>query len=92
MDMPAQIDMEWKLSSFPSLASEYDPDVLRLFGLHDQNAVRLTARGALQRNGEAAVAIVINATGHIKEFDPDLLRLALCRLRSPWPSVLSAGA
>ena len=32
--------------------------------------VRLTARGALQRNGEAAAAIVINATGHIKEFDP----------------------
>ena len=70
MDMPAQIDMGMEALELSFTLAEYDPDVLRLFGLHDQNAVRLTARGALQRNGEAAVAIVINATGHIKEFDP----------------------
>ena len=70
MDMPAQIDMGMEALELSFTLAEYDPDVLRLFGLHDQNAVRLTARGALQRNGEAAAAIVINGTGHIKEFDP----------------------
>ena len=30
----------------------------------------LGARGAMQANGEAAVSIVLNVTGHIKEFDP----------------------
>ena len=85
MDMPAQIDMGMEALELSFTLAEYDPDVLRLFGLHDQNAVRLTARGALQRNGEAAVAIVINATGHIKEFDPGSFEAgALPRLRSPW--------
>jgi len=69
MDMPAQIDMGMEALELSFQLAEYDPDVLKLFGLHDQNAVRITARGALQRNGEGAVPIVVNATGHIKEFD-----------------------
>lgn len=70
MDMPAQLDMGMDALELSFTLAEYDPDVLALFGLHDQNFVRITARGALQRNGEAATPIVVNATGSIKEFDP----------------------
>ena len=54
--------------------AEYDPEVIKLFGLYDQNAVQATIRGALQRNGDtAAVSLVANFTGHIKNFDPGSL-------------------
>lgn len=70
LDVPAEIDMGMEALELSFTLAEYDPDVLNQFGLIDQNAVRVTARGALMRNGENAVSIVMNATGHIKEYDP----------------------
>lgn len=70
MDVPAEIDMgQEKLESSFELF-EYDPQVLRLWGLADGASTQFTARGALRRDGEAAVPMVVNMTGVIKEFDP----------------------
>ena len=70
MDAPAQIDMGMEALELSFTLAEYDPAVLRQFGLLDQNAVQVAIRGALVDNGTAATAIVCNATGHFKEFDP----------------------
>ena len=70
MDTPAQIDTGMEALEASFTLAEYDPEVLQLFGLTIQNAVRLVARGALQRNGEAAVPITVTMNGHVKEFDP----------------------
>lgn len=70
MDVPAQIDMGMEALEFEFVLAEYDPEVLKLFGLVNQNAVQCTIRGALMANGENATPIVYNLTGHIKEHDP----------------------
>lgn len=70
LDAPAEIDMGMEALEMSFTLAEYDPDTIAQFGLLDQNAVRVTARGAMMRNGEAAVSIVVNGTGHIKEYDP----------------------
>lgn len=70
MDAPAEIDMGMEALELSFTLAEYDPAVLRQFGLLNQNAVRVAIRGALMANGESATAIVCNATGHFKEFDP----------------------
>lgn len=70
MDVPAQIDMGMEALEFEFVLAEYDPEVLKLFGLVNQNALQCTIRGALMANGEAATPIVYNLTGHIKEHDP----------------------
>ena len=71
LDAPAEIDMGMEAlnASFP--LAEYDLDVIKRFGLYNQNDVEVTARGALQRNGDTdAVAIEVNLTGSITNFDP----------------------
>lgn len=70
MDAPAQIDMGMEALELSFTLAEYDPAVLRQFGLLNQNAVQVAIRGALMANGEAATPIVCNGTGHFKEFDP----------------------
>tara|TARA_X000001036_G_C20322160_1_gene660942 strand:- start:112 stop:618 length:507 start_codon:yes stop_codon:yes gene_type:complete len=70
MDAPAQIDTGMEALECSFTLAEYEPEVLKLFGLTDQAAVNLVARGALQRNGEAAVPMAATMGGHIKEFDP----------------------
>ena len=70
MDAPVELDMGMdKLeTSFELL--EYDPNILSLYGLADGAATQVTARGALRRDGEAAVAMIVNMTGVVKELDP----------------------
>lgn len=70
MDLPAQIDMGMEALDMEFVLAEYDPEVLKLFGLVNQNQVRATIRGAMMANGEEATSIVYNVTGHIKEHDP----------------------
>lgn len=71
LDAPIAIDMGMEALTAEFTLAEYDPDALKVFGLYDQNAVQLTARGALQRNGDTdAVAVVCNMTGSISSFDP----------------------
>lgn len=74
LDAPIAIDMGMEALTSSFTLAEYDPEVLKLFGLYDQNAVDLTVRGALQRNGDQdAVALVVNLTGSISQFDPGSL-------------------
>ena len=71
LDVPVEIDMGMEALEAEFTLAEYDPEVLKLWGLYDQMAVQLTARGAIQRNGDAdAVSVVVNLTGHFKTFDP----------------------
>ena len=70
MDAPAEIDMGMEALNLGFTLAEYDVSVLRQFGLIDQNGVQATLRGAMMANGEDATPIVVNATGHFKEFDP----------------------
>lgn len=74
LDAPVEIDQGMSALEAEFTLAEYDPEVIKLFGLYDQNAVQATVRGALQRNGDtAAVSLVANFTGHIKNFDPGSL-------------------
>lgn len=69
-DAPVQIDTGMEALEASFTLAEYDPEVIKLFGLTVQDSAKLVARGALQRNGEAAVPITVTMDGHIKEFDP----------------------
>ena len=73
LDVPVAIDMGIEALTCSFTLAEYDTDVLKLVGLYDQNAVSLTARGALQRGSEDAVAMICNLTGSITSFDPGSL-------------------
>ena len=49
--------------------SDYDPEVFKLFGLLDRQDTPVTVRGAIQRQGETAQAVVIALRGGWKEID-----------------------
>ena len=70
MDAPVALDMGMEALEAEFTLAEYDPKVLKLFGLLDQNQVKLKARGALQTNGEAAISIVVTMDGSLTSFDP----------------------
>jgi len=70
MDAPVDIDMGMEKLETTFELFDYDENILALYGLADGAATQLTARGALRRDGEAAVPAVANMTGVVKEFDP----------------------
>jgi len=69
MDAPIEHDMgmEKLEASFDLL--EFNPDIIALYGLPGGDK-QLTARGAMRRDGEDAVAIVVNMTGMVKQLEP----------------------
>jgi P2 family phage contractile tail tube protein len=69
MDAPAEIDMGQEKLEASFQLFEYDPNVIRLWGLADGAATQVTARGALRRDGEDAVSMVVNLRGVVKELD-----------------------
>lgn len=69
MDAPVEIDLGQEKLECTFQMFEYDPNVMRLWGLADGAATQVTARGALRRDGEAAVAMVVNMRGVVKEMD-----------------------
>jgi P2 family phage contractile tail tube protein len=70
MDAPVDIDMGMEKLETSFELFDYEENVLSLYGLADGAATQVTARGALRRDGEAAVPMVVNMTGVIKEMDP----------------------
>ena len=70
MDAPVEIDMGMEKLEASFELFDYEENVLGLYGLADGAATQLTARGALRRDGEAAVAMVVNMTGVIKAMEP----------------------
>jgi P2 family phage contractile tail tube protein len=67
MDAPIEHDMGMEKLEGSFQLQEYQPDIMALLG---QANVQLTARGALRRDGEDAVAVVVNMTGMIKQKEP----------------------
>lgn len=70
MDIPAEIDMGMEKLETSFEQFEYDENILSLYGLADGAATQVTARGALRRDGEPAIAMVVNMRGVIKQFEP----------------------
>lgn len=71
IDAPVEIDMGQEAMVASFVVAEYEPEIMNLVGLYDQDGTTITARGALQRNGnEDAVPITAVMTGGIKSFDP----------------------
>lgn len=69
MDAPVELDMGMEKLEGSFALAEYNPDMLALVGLASANT-QLTARGAIRRDGEDAVPVVVNMTGQVKEWDP----------------------
>ncbi len=69
MDAPVEIDLGQEKLEASFQLFEYDPNVMRLWGLADGAATQVTVRGGMRRDGEAAVAMVCNMRGVIKELD-----------------------
>lgn len=65
MDVPVKLDMGQEAMEATFKLADPDENALRLWGLADGGAVQFTARGALQRDGEAVVPIVVNLRGSI---------------------------
>lgn len=70
MDAPVDIDMGMEKLETSFELFDYDENILSLYGLADGAATQVTARGALRRDGEPAVPMVVNMTGVLKEMDP----------------------
>lgn len=69
MDAPVELDMGMEKLEGTFELAEYNPDIIALYGLASANT-QLTARGAMRRDGEAAIPVIVNMTGVIKQLDP----------------------
>ena len=70
LDAPIAIDMGMEALEAEFTIAEYNKAIIKRFGLLDQDGVKLKARGAMQKNGEAAESIVVTMNGSITSFDP----------------------
>ena len=68
MDAPAMIDMGMEKLECGFTLVEYDPDIIKQFGLVSGNAVAITLRGALV-DDTTTTAMVIAARGMFSELD-----------------------
>ncbi len=66
MDAPVELDMGQEKMEAKLTFAEYNPDILGLFGKVD---TYLTLRGAIQRQGEEAVPVIVRLFGTCKEID-----------------------
>ncbi len=70
MDAPVELDMGQDKMEASITLKEYKPAVLKLWGVIAGSTVPWVFRGAIQRQGEDAEAVVAAMRGTIKEFDP----------------------
>lgn len=68
MDAPVELDMGMETLGMEATLSEYDPEILKLFGLTTGAVKQITLRGALEGDS-GVVPVVINVRGAIKEID-----------------------
>ncbi|WP_407156301.1 phage major tail tube protein [Bradyrhizobium sp. STM 3557] len=66
MDAPAELDLGMEVMTAKFTFGEYNTQILGLFGNMDGNASRVQLRGALQRDGETAVAMIVDLHGGFK--------------------------
>lgn len=69
MDAPVDLDMGMEKMESGITFAEYDPELFKLFGLVDGNAVSITLRGSREDDNETE-AIIITLRGSFKELDP----------------------
>ena len=70
MDAEIDIDMGMQKLDFSCVLADYDPEVIKLFGLFSADTA-IVLRGAFQRQGEAAIPVVIRLQGGVKSLDRD---------------------
>lgn len=68
MDSPVELDMGTEKLECKITLAEYDREAAKLFGLFNAGTP-VTLRGAIQRQGEAAVPVVVRLIGGVKEND-----------------------
>lgn len=66
MDAPVDLDMGMQKLEVQLVLAEYDPEVIKLYGLMGAD-VPVVLRGAIQRQGEDAVPVVIRMVGGVKQ-------------------------
>lgn len=66
MDAPVELDMGMQKLEAQLEFAEYDPELIKLWGLFNAD-VPLVLRGAIQRQGESAVPVVIRMVGGVKQ-------------------------
>lgn len=69
LDSPVDVDMGMELMELSVVLSDYDESVIAGFGLLGPG-VPITLRGAIQRQGEPAQAVVVKMLGGLKSRDP----------------------
>ena len=69
MDLPIEVDLGMEKLESNLTLSDFDPEVFRLFGLLDKQDTPVTVRGAIQRQGESAQAVVVALRGGWREID-----------------------
>lgn len=71
MPGPVQLDMGLEAMTASFHFAEYNPDVIRLFGMYRLFDVPVTCRGAMRRQGEESVTqLVLRMRGGWNEVDP----------------------
>jgi P2 family phage contractile tail tube protein len=70
MDAPIEIDMGMEKLDVSVVLADYDAEVVKLFGLFGADK-SIVLRGAIQRQGEDAVPVIIRLQGGIKQIDRD---------------------
>lgn len=66
MDAPVELDMGMQKMEVQLVLAEYDPEVIKLYGLFGAD-VPVVLRGAIQRQGEASVPVIIRTVGGVKQ-------------------------
>lgn len=69
MDAPVDLDMGMEKLMLDYTLSEYDKEVLKLFGIKEGAAVQHTLRGAMEAEDGAVVPVIINVRGMLTEVD-----------------------
>ena len=73
MDAPVDLDMGMSALDFNMTIGEFDPELVKLFGLFNASTP-IVVRGAIQRQGEDAVPVVIRLQGGLKQITRDPLK------------------
>ncbi len=66
MDAPVELDMGMNKLEVQLVLAEYDPEVVKLYGLFGADTP-VVLRGAIQRQGEDAVPVVLRMVGGVKQ-------------------------
>lgn len=70
MDAPVELDMGMEKLDVQITLAEYDPEIIKLFGLFSADTP-VVLRGALRRQGEDDIPVVIRCQGGVKNLSRD---------------------